>query len=111
MNLLPVLTEGASPSPRKLYWRYKGLSQQALRDGGCCVVTAWVLLAVAIPSTAPGDGLETMAKVFAAFTVLWPALFVAHLALWIRRKRAAARTGVGAEESEGPAQTGENAPE
>jgi arylsulfatase A-like enzyme len=33
MNLLPVLTEGAAPTPRKLYWRYKGLSQQALRDG------------------------------------------------------------------------------
>jgi len=33
MNLLPVLTEGASLRQRKLYWRYKGLSQQALRDG------------------------------------------------------------------------------
>jgi arylsulfatase A-like enzyme len=33
MNLLPVLTEGAAISSRKLYWRYKGLSQQALRDG------------------------------------------------------------------------------
>ena len=33
MNLLPVLTEGAALIPRKLYWRYKGLSQQALRDG------------------------------------------------------------------------------
>jgi arylsulfatase A-like enzyme len=33
MNLLPVLTQGAAPSPRKLFWRYKANLQQAHRDG------------------------------------------------------------------------------
>jgi arylsulfatase A-like enzyme len=33
MNLLPVLTAGAAPSPRKLFWRYKANLQQAHRDG------------------------------------------------------------------------------
>src|SRR5262249_183193 len=33
MNLLPVLTRRAPPSPRKLFWRYKGNQQQAHRDG------------------------------------------------------------------------------
>jgi arylsulfatase A-like enzyme len=33
MNLLPILTQGAAPSPRKLSWRYKANLQQAHRDG------------------------------------------------------------------------------
>jgi len=33
MNLLPALTERAAPSPRKLFWRYKGNTQAAMRDG------------------------------------------------------------------------------
>ena len=33
MNLLPVLTAGAAPTPRKLFWRYKANTQAAMRDG------------------------------------------------------------------------------
>jgi arylsulfatase A-like enzyme len=33
MNLLPWLTEGAAPVQRKLFWRYKNLAQEAVRDG------------------------------------------------------------------------------
>lgn len=33
ISLLPQLTQGAAPVPRKLYWRYKFNSQQAARDG------------------------------------------------------------------------------
>jgi arylsulfatase A-like enzyme len=33
MNLLPVMTSGAAPVPRKLYWRFKHHDQQAMRDG------------------------------------------------------------------------------
>lgn len=33
MNLLPLLTAGAAPVPRKLFWRYKYNEQRALRDG------------------------------------------------------------------------------
>ena len=33
MNLLPQLTQGAAPVPRRLYWRYHYNSQRALRDG------------------------------------------------------------------------------
>jgi arylsulfatase A-like enzyme len=33
INLLPVLTQGAPSSPRKLFWRYKANTQAALRDG------------------------------------------------------------------------------
>ena len=33
MVLLPWLTQGAAPVPRKLYWRYKYADQQAARDG------------------------------------------------------------------------------
>ena len=33
MSLLPMLTEGAAPVPRKLFWRYKANAQQAARDG------------------------------------------------------------------------------
>ena len=33
MNLLPVITEGAAPVSRKLYWRYKANAQHAARDG------------------------------------------------------------------------------
>lgn len=33
MNLLPFLTEQASPVPRRLYWRYKANGQRAIRDG------------------------------------------------------------------------------
>ena len=33
VNLLPWLTQGAAPVPRKLYWRYKYAGQQAARDG------------------------------------------------------------------------------
>jgi arylsulfatase A-like enzyme len=32
-NLLPVLTMGAAPRSRKLYWRYKTPGQRAMRDG------------------------------------------------------------------------------
>jgi len=33
MNLLPTLTGKAPAAPRKLYWRYKGNAQRAMRDG------------------------------------------------------------------------------
>lgn len=33
MNLLPQLTENASPVARKLFWRYKANAQRAMRDG------------------------------------------------------------------------------
>ena len=33
MNLLPMLTGNAAPSPRKLFWRYKANAQRAMRDG------------------------------------------------------------------------------
>ena len=33
INLLPALTQGAAPVSRKVYWRYNGNSQRALRDG------------------------------------------------------------------------------
>jgi arylsulfatase A-like enzyme len=33
MNLLPVLTGNAPPTPRKLFWRYKHNAQAAMRDG------------------------------------------------------------------------------
>ena len=33
MNLLPILTQEAVPTARKLYWRYKAYSQRAMRDG------------------------------------------------------------------------------
>jgi arylsulfatase A-like enzyme len=33
VNLLPCLTQGAAPAPRKLFWRYKYADQQAARDG------------------------------------------------------------------------------
>lgn len=33
MNLLPILTGKAPAAPRKLYWRYKGNAQRAMRDG------------------------------------------------------------------------------
>jgi len=33
VNLLPCLTQGAAPAPRRLYWRYKYAVQQAARDG------------------------------------------------------------------------------
>jgi arylsulfatase A-like enzyme len=33
MNLLPWLTQGATPTSRKLFWRYKHADQQAARDG------------------------------------------------------------------------------
>lgn len=33
MNLLPYLVEGATPVPRKLFWRYKANAQHAARDG------------------------------------------------------------------------------
>ena len=33
MNLLPGLTQGAAPTPRKLFWRYKANAQHAVRDG------------------------------------------------------------------------------
>lgn len=33
MDLLPVLTGRSSPSPRRLFWRYKFNSQAAVRDG------------------------------------------------------------------------------
>ena len=32
-NLLPLLTGGAPPHPRKLFWRYKAGAQRAVRDG------------------------------------------------------------------------------
>ncbi len=32
-NLLPILTEGASPHPRKLFWRFRAGAQRAVRDG------------------------------------------------------------------------------
>jgi len=32
-NLLPILTGGAPPHPRKLYWRFKAGQQRALREG------------------------------------------------------------------------------
>jgi arylsulfatase A-like enzyme len=33
VDLLPWLTQGAAPVPRKLFWRYKHNGQQAARDG------------------------------------------------------------------------------
>jgi arylsulfatase A-like enzyme len=33
MSLLPALTQGAAPIPRKLYWRFKSHAQRAMRDG------------------------------------------------------------------------------
>jgi hypothetical protein len=33
INLLPPLTKSAAPVSRKVYWRYNGNSQRALRDG------------------------------------------------------------------------------
>lgn len=33
ISLLPFLTEGAAPVPRKLFWRYKANAQHAVRDG------------------------------------------------------------------------------
>src|SRR5882762_9614378 len=33
MNLLPILTQNASPVSRKLFWRYKANAQRAVRDG------------------------------------------------------------------------------
>ncbi len=33
LNLLPVLTQNASPVSRKLFWRYKANAQRAARDG------------------------------------------------------------------------------
>ena len=33
MNLLPVLTEGAAPVPRRLFWRLKANAQRAVREG------------------------------------------------------------------------------
>ncbi len=33
MNLLPMLTQGATAVPRKLFWRYKANAQRAARDG------------------------------------------------------------------------------
>jgi len=33
INLLPQLTSGGAPVPRKLFWRYHGNAQQAMRDG------------------------------------------------------------------------------
>jgi len=33
INLLPVLTQNAAPTPRRIYWRYRSNAQQAVRDG------------------------------------------------------------------------------
>jgi arylsulfatase A-like enzyme len=33
MSLLPALTQGAAPVPRKLFWRYRFNAQRAYRDG------------------------------------------------------------------------------
>ena len=33
INLLPALTEGAAPAPRKLFWRYYTNAQRAVREG------------------------------------------------------------------------------
>ena len=33
INLLPQLTQNAAPVPRKVFWRYKGNAQHAVRDG------------------------------------------------------------------------------
>ena len=33
MNLLPGLTQGGAPLPRRLFWRYKANAQRAMRDG------------------------------------------------------------------------------
>jgi len=33
INLLPTLTPGVTPTPRKLFWRYKANAQRAMRDG------------------------------------------------------------------------------
>ena len=33
IDLLPVLTQGTPPVPRKLFWRYKANAQRAARDG------------------------------------------------------------------------------
>ena len=32
INLLPLLTQSPTPSPRKLFWRYKANAQRAVRD-------------------------------------------------------------------------------
>jgi arylsulfatase A-like enzyme len=33
MNLLPAITQGAAPVPRKLYWRYRMFAQRSVREG------------------------------------------------------------------------------
>ena len=33
MNLLPLMTEGTTPVPRRLFWRYKANAQHAVRNG------------------------------------------------------------------------------
>src|SRR3984893_2312434 len=33
MNLLPMLTENATPVQRKLFWRFHANAQRAIRDG------------------------------------------------------------------------------
>jgi arylsulfatase A-like enzyme len=33
VNLLPILAQGAPPLARRLFWRYKGNAQRAVRDG------------------------------------------------------------------------------
>jgi arylsulfatase A-like enzyme len=33
INLLPFLTQNATPVPRRVYWRYRSNAQQAVRDG------------------------------------------------------------------------------
>ena len=33
MNLLPIISHNSAPVPRKLFWRYKGNAQRAVRDG------------------------------------------------------------------------------
>jgi arylsulfatase A-like enzyme len=33
IDLMPCLTEGAAPVPRTLFWRYKYMGQEAVRDG------------------------------------------------------------------------------
>jgi len=33
INLLPMLTRNATPIPRRVYWRFRGHSQEAVRDG------------------------------------------------------------------------------
>jgi hypothetical protein len=41
MSLVPALTQNASPTSRKLFWRYKNNAQQAVRDGDY----KWLLIA------------------------------------------------------------------